>query len=336
MSAEASVETLLAAIESDLQTAADLLDPIRYPELHEMVAFHLGWRGEPGRGHGKRLRPLITLLACQAAGGRWQAAVPAASAVELIHNFSLIHDDIEDRSDTRRGRPTLWSRWGVPQALNAGDAVFALARLAANRLLDGGISSETVLEVHGRLDRACLHLTQGQHLDLAFEGRAAVSDAEYLEMVEGKTAGLLAAAAAVGACIAGAAADAVEAYHAFGRHLGLAFQAQDDLLGIWGQPEVTGKPSGDDLRSRKKTLPVLYGLQRSPDFAALWSSPPDDDTAVRAMAGLLDEVGARQEVQATAEGHTRQALAALAGAARASPATAELERLALGLVGRMR
>jgi geranylgeranyl diphosphate synthase type I len=156
----------LTAIEEDLQFAALPFPAGSYPELVEMVTYHHGWTGVQA-GRGKRVRPLLTLLACHACGGNWRAALPAASAVELIHNFSLVHDDIEDRSETRRGRPTLWARWGVPQALNTGDALFALAGLSLHRLLQSGLQAATVLAVQADLGRACLALTQGQHLDIA-------------------------------------------------------------------------------------------------------------------------------------------------------------------------
>ena len=323
----------LEAIEDDLRQAALPFSPGPYAELIEMVAYHHGWAGETA-GRGKRVRPLLTVLACHACGGDWRAALPAATAVELIHNFSLIHDDIEDRSDTRRGRPTLWARWGVPQALNTGDALFALAGLSAHRLLERGLPAPTVLAVQMDLNRACLSLTQGQHLDIAFETRDEVHETAYLAMVEGKTAALLTAATSIGARVAGAALPQIEQMAVFGRQLGLAFQMQDDILGIWGDPTVTGKPSGDDLVCRKKTLPTLLGLERSEAFRALWASGESAEGGVAAMKRELQACGALQATQAAAAEHTGLALSALALASPAEPAGPLLEILARQMLGR--
>jgi geranylgeranyl diphosphate synthase type I len=329
-------ETMLTAIEVDLQIATDAFDPRMHRDLYEMVAYHLGWKGTDGAARGKRVRPLLTLLACAAAGGRWQAALPAATAVELIHNFSLVHDDIEDRSPTRRGRPTIWTRWGVPQAINTGDALLTLAHLETIRLSAAGVPTDTLLDVQKTLDQACLDLTRGQHLDIAFETREQVTAEEYLAMIEGKTAALLSAATWAGARIANAPREKLLSYQVFGRHLGLAFQILDDLLGIWGEPEATGKSAGDDLRSRKKTLPALLGLERSEAFRRLWSGRGTDDQAMAAMRAALDEAGAAHLAQGQASEHTDLALAALRQAGGSSPAAEELESLASRLLRRER
>ncbi len=330
------IDTILAAIEIELQLATDAFDPGLYGDMYEMVAYHHGWKGDNPLGRGKRVRPLLTTLACAAAGGAWQTAVPAAAAVELVHNFSLLHDDIEDRSDTRRGRPTVWKRWGLAHGLNTGDAIFVLARLAGYRLLSLGVPVSTALEVQRTLDRACLELTKGQFLDIDFEGREAITEPEYWAMIEGKTAALLSAATSIGALVAGATDDAVQAYGEYGRHLGLAFQVQDDILGIWGDPAVTGKPAGDDLRAHKHTLPVLLGLRVSPQFAAAWAAHRKDEAAIAGMASWLDEAGARRTCDERAGEDTRLALAALAEAAPHEPAAMELQRLTLSLLGRQR
>ncbi len=323
----------LDAIELDLKQAALPFPSAAYAELVEMITYHHGWTGVQS-GRGKRVRPLLTVLACLACGGEWRASLPAASAVELIHNFSLVHDDIEDRSQTRRGRPTLWSRWGVPQALNTGDALFSLAGLSLHRLLKSGLSEATVLAVQADLNRACLALTQGQHLDIAFETRDEIHEASYLGMVEGKTAALLTAATSIGARVAGAAPIRVEHMANFGRHLGMAFQMQDDILGIWGDPDVTGKPSGDDILCRKKTLPTLLGLERSEAFRALWSTANGDTGRLTAMRNELEACGSLEATQTAAAGHTERALTALADADPAEPGGSLLESLSRQMLGR--
>lgn len=325
---------MLPAIEAELQLALDRFPTPWYHELAEMIAYHLGWDGEDQAARGKRVRPLLTLLACAAAGGDWQRAVPAAAAVELIHNFSLVHDDIQDQSATRRGRQTVWKRWGIAQAINTGDALFVAAHQAASRLSTRSVEPETVLAVHQRLDQACLRLTHGQHLDLAFEQAQVVTQEAYLEMIAGKTAALIEAAAAAGALVADAADTRVNRYAEFGLHLGLAFQILDDILGIWGEPSVTGKPAGDDLIRRKKTLPVLMGLRASPGFAGLWAQADTAAGGLERMRHELQAAGVLEDSRKAAESHTLQALTALEAAQPAPPAGAELRSLADSLLQR--
>ena len=327
---------MLEALEADLHAATAMLDSAVYAGMAEMVAYHLGWIEASTGGRGKRIRPLLALLCCAAAGGAWQDALPAASAIELIHNFSLVHDDIQDQSPERRGRPTLWTRWGIAQAINAGDALLVLARISTFRLRGAGHPESSVLEVQLALDEACLHLTKGQHLDLAFEGRDRVRVSEYIEMIEGKTAALVTAAATAGAALARPAPRILEAYREFGRNLGLAFQILDDILGIWGSPAVTGKPAGDDLRSRKKTLPVLFGLENSADFQEQWRAAAASEAAITAMSRELEACGALEHARSAASEHTDRALGALERARPQGPAAVELRELALRLLQRDR
>jgi geranylgeranyl diphosphate synthase type I len=330
----ASVDEMLDQLEGELKRSVERFEPRFYAEMHQMIAYHLGWEGNSARG--KRVRPLLTLLCCQGAGGDWKAALPAASAVELIHNFSLLHDDIQDRSETRRGRPTVWTRWGVPQAINTGDALFVLAHLSWGGLRSRGTSAQTALAAQEMLEAACLRLTEGQYLDMSFEAESRVSQERYLEMIEGKTAALLSAAAGLGACVAEAPSATQERYAAFGRHLGLAFQILDDLLGIWGDPAVTGKPAGDDLLCRKKTLPVILGLERSADFARLWDAQDGGMPPLGEMKAAMEAEGVLEDVKAAATAHTDQALAALGQANPTAPSSDQLRALTLSLLQRDR
>jgi geranylgeranyl diphosphate synthase type I len=232
-----------------------------------MMHYHLGWVNETFQPDyfptGKRLRPLLCLLACAELGGDPTQALPAAAGIELLHNFSLIHDDIEDGDETRRGRPTLWKLWGEAQAINAGDGMFALAFGAMQRLARRGLPDPIVLAALDLFTQTCVSLTEGQHLDLSFEQRDNVTVDEYLRMIQGKTAVLIGASVAIGALISGAAQEQSEALNCFGRSVGLAFQIQDDILGIWGNPEETGKPAGNDILRKKKSLPLLYALNHA-------------------------------------------------------------------------
>jgi geranylgeranyl diphosphate synthase type I len=323
---------MLDAIEKDLKNAVQPIEPVLYPELARMIHHHMGWL-EDAQSGGKRIRPLITLLCCAGAGGEWKNALPAASAIELIHSFTLIHDDIEDHSETRRGRATLWKLWGIPQAINTGDSLFTISRLTTHRLIESGIGPDKVLEVQRILDQACLRLTQGQFLDLSFEARERVAIEDYLEMIEGKTSALLAASSTIGAHLAGAPRSTIDKYRAFGYHLGLAFQAQDDILGIWGDPEQTGKPASDDLRQRKKTLPTLYAIESSPPFADLFSKNADQVT-IQDLHEALNQVDALEYARVFSQHQTELALKALEEADPMETAGKELENIARRLTNR--
>jgi geranylgeranyl diphosphate synthase type I len=269
-----------------------------------MMQYHMGWVDESFGPNsvpsGKRIRPMLCLLACGAAGCDPRTALPAAAGLELLHNFSLIHDDIEDNSPNRRHRPTVWRLFGMPQACNVGDGMFSLAHLAFHRLRDLGVEERIVLQALRSFDETCLSLTEGQYFDMAFERRADVTVAEYFRMIAGKTGALLAASPQVGAVVAGAPVEQVELFHAFGAALGRAFQLQDDILGIWGDEAVTGKSDAGDILSKKKSLPIILTLAHpstGPRMSELYAGPPLVETDVPAILTLLDASGARSYVE---------------------------------------
>jgi geranylgeranyl diphosphate synthase, type I len=310
MMLEAKLADVVTEIESNLQAFLGSLEFGHSAGLGEMLTYHMGWSEGDG-GSGKRLRPAITLLCAGACGGAYAAAMPAAVGVELLHNFTLIHDDIEDRSPLRHGRPTLWTRWGVAQAVNAGDALFSIAQLALLNL--GETCGEAVAARAAReVNQVCLRLTRGQYLDIAFENEEEIDLETYLAMIEGKTAALIAFAAEVGGLAAGGDEATVSGLAAYGENLGMAFQIKDDALGIWGDPAVTGKSVASDLLARKKSLPALFGLQESAEFRELWRLAEPDQAQVAAMADLLAACGARDYVTEQAEGYTRRAFEHLA------------------------
>jgi geranylgeranyl diphosphate synthase type I len=312
MFVEPFIQTMLPPLEERLKSIVAGINGQDFAEMYSMLTYHMGWEGK-GAGpdaRGKRIRPLLVLLTNASTGGTWQIAIPAAAAVELVHNFSLIHDDIQDNSTLRRGRETVWKIWGIPQAINTGDAMFTLAHLAVHEL-DQSVSPQVQLSAARILLNACLQLTQGQYLDMSYEARGDLTVEAYWPMVSGKTAALIAACTELGAIIAGADPERCECFRQFGRLLGLAFQAQDDLLGIWGDAALTGKSAESDLVSGKKSLPVLYGLSNRQDFAARWAKGAITASEVSILAGLLESEGARAATLAHANQLTDQALQTL-------------------------
>jgi geranylgeranyl diphosphate synthase type I len=334
-SAEDITSTYLSAIEAELHHAVRRADIIGSTQLYDMLAYHMGWKDKHSKieTRGKRFRPLLVLLTCSASGGDWHGALPAAAAVELVHNFSLIHDDIEDHSPLRRGRPTVWKKWGIPQAINTGDAMFTLAHLQSVRLADV-ISHASALKAIDILQQACLQLTQGQYLDLVYEKRDEVTIEEYWAMVEGKTATLIAVSAELGALTASCDEQTCQAYRKFGHLLGLAFQVQDDILGIWGNAISTGKSNQSDLLTKKKTLPVLYGLSRNGKFAEHWKRGPVIPEEINEIIRLLEIDGGKEFAQIQAKELTTQVLSSLEEAHPSGYAGETLKNLVLSLVNR--
>lgn len=314
-----------------------------HPWPAEMAAFSLGWstaNGTPLPGtRGKGVRQALTVLCAEAAGGPSGSAVPGAVAVELVHTFSLLHDDIMDGDETRRQRQTVWKAYGTGPAVLAGDALFALAV----ETLAEACTAHSTTAVR-QLARAMNDLVRGQADDLLFESRPwtgpdAVRRPEYLAMAERKTGALLGCAAALGAVFAGAPEETVAALAGVGRHIGVAFQVVDDLLGLWGRPEATGKPVHSDLRRAKKTLPVLAALEAGGPaarrLADLLAGPwPLDDAAVRGAAALVEEAGGRAAALEEAGRHLALADACLDSVPLEPTAVGEIRSLLPFLIHR--
>jgi geranylgeranyl diphosphate synthase type I len=231
------------------------------------VRYQLGWIEEQGRplvvGGGKALRPSLLLLVCDGLGGDRSRALHLAAALELVHNFSLVHDDVQDGDRERRHHPTAWVLWGVPQAINLGDALAGLALSAIRSATERGLSPSRTLQARSILAKACLELIEGQQMDLSLEGEKRVSLPDYLMMAERKTGALMGAALELGALVAGAAGAQHAACRQAGRTLGLAFQVRDDCLAIWSDRSETGKDAGGDILRKKKSLPVVFGLSQT-------------------------------------------------------------------------
>jgi geranylgeranyl diphosphate synthase type I len=296
-------------VEPSLRAAVDRLDPA----TRNMTGYHFGWweaDGSPATADGgKSVRSLLALLGARAVGADPAVALPGAVAVELVHNSSLVHDDLIDADTERRHRKTVWAVWGAPSAILVGDALLVLAQEVLAEEPTGGAAARL-------LAVATRELIRGQVEDMAYAGRPEVALPAVLAMADAKTAALLSASAAIGAALADALPDQVAALAGYGRHLGLAFQLVDDVLGIWGEPAVTGKPLMADLRSRKTSLPVARVIELGGPTGAevarwLIGDGSDTDTELARVAALLEQAGGRAWARSAAAEHAAAATTAL-------------------------
>jgi geranylgeranyl diphosphate synthase type I len=320
--ARIDVPNLIAETEEEILALVRDRDPSTHG-LYEMVRYHLGLDGS-GAPSGKRMRPLLGLLAYASITGEYRPALPGAAAVELGHNFSLVHDDIEDSDRERRHRPTLWTLHGIPQAINTGDTLFSLSRIALHRLTDLGFSDAKVLRLMRLYDETCLALCEGQYIDIwVSEHDDRMSVDLYFDMIGRKTASLIAASVEAGALLATDDEAVIASYRGFGWALGLAFQLNDDLLGIWGQERTMGKEPSD-LVKHKKTLPVIYAFEHAnaADLerlrAVYRSSEPSAGDVAEAVA-ILERCGAGDYTRERAGHYREEALRELDAAGVVEP-----------------
>ena len=306
---------------------ADINDALRHslsqdgPAVYDMLRYYMGWVDVDGKPwvamEGKALRPTLCLFACEAVGGSAKAAMPAAVALELIHNFSLIHDDVQDHDETRHNRPTLWAVWGIPKALVAGNVLRVVADLGLDDLYDDGVEAERSLAVTGLLAEAYLEMIEGQYMDISYEGRPDIGLDEYLQMISRKTGALIRCALNLGAVVGSPDRATAEAFRACGRSLGYVFQIRDDILGVWGDEETTGKPVGADVRRKKNSFPVVYAMsQAEPEDEKLLKEAyakeqlSNDDVAT--VLEVMERSQVREKAHNLAATHCDQALEAMA------------------------
>jgi geranylgeranyl diphosphate synthase type I len=310
------VAQLIADTEAEILRVVSSTDPAT-AGLYEMCRYHLGLDGSGPSG--KRIRPLLGLLAYSSITGEYERALPGAAAVELGHNFRLVHDDIADGDRERRHRPALWARYGVPQAINTGDILFSLSRVALHRLSELGFPDHTVLRLMRLYDQTCVALCEGQYLDIWMSDHDdALSVDLYFDMIGRKTAALIAGSIEAGAVLATDDEEVIARYRAFGWDLGIAFQLNDDLLGIWGREASTGKEP-TDLARKKKTLPVIFAFERADGasrarLAELYARASLDEAAVAEITATLERAGAREYTRDQAVLHRDRALAELEAA----------------------
>lgn len=307
-------------------------------DIRRIIRYHLGWADADGSPAdtlgGKHIRPTLCVVTCAAVGGRATEAVEAAAALEFLHGFTLVHDDIMDEDTLRRGRASVWALWGPATALLVGDALHALANVALAQVQAFHLSPSIVCAVSQELNRAAVAVCEGQYQDSRLEGRNDVTVAEYLAMAERKTAALFASACSIGARIADAPSELAEAVRRFGHHLGLAFQIRDDVLGIWGTPEQLGKPVGSDLRRKKRSLPVVHAvihgtarLRRELSRQDRTTAVADEDTT--SLAAQMERTGSREFCHRLAREFSDRALSELDGLDVAAGPAQELRSLAV-------
>jgi geranylgeranyl diphosphate synthase, type I len=295
------------------ETVSVLLVPMGASPIGEQVRWHFGIGASatmPGRG--KRLRPRLLLHVALEEEGTFEQAIDAAVAIECLHNYSLVHDDIEDGDELRHGSETVWARYGIAHGVNAGDSMCAVSYLALLRNT-AALPVERITAMLRALHQANLAMCAGQGYDIGFESAAHVTMPEYLAMIDGKTAALFGAACELGARAAGSGEERATAYGELGRCYGRSFQIRDDVLGTWGSPEETGKPSGSDIARRKWSFPVVWALAGEPSaareaiarrYARATVLEPSD---VRAIIDALDALGARRAADEECDAHLREA-----------------------------
>jgi len=309
--------------------------------LYTMMRYHLGWvdqNGQEQQSPGKLSRPTLCLLACEATGGQWTSALPAAAAVELIHNFSLIHDDIQDASWERRSRPTVWKLWGEAQSINAGDAMYVLAQLALFRLEDRGVPPEKVVLLSRHLNRASLQLCEGQYLDIEYERHLDITVDGYLDMIGKKTASLFECSLCFGAMLGTQDHDQISSLCSFGRNLGMAYQVENDLQGIWSPGQDGGESPYTDIRGRKKILPVIHALHSAGDrdqksLRRIYGQSALSDRDVDQVLRILERTDSRAYAETMRDRHYQQSLSDLARAGLPAPSRRALAAVAAFLLG---
>ena len=342
------IDTTPAILRKYLDGVEEALDELlspNDPDMSTMLRYHMGWVDESGNptplSQGKRLRPSLCMFACEAVGGLPEQALPVAAALELVHNFSLIHDDIQDGDLQRHHRPTVWAVWGRPKALQAGNVMRVLADLGVQRLVGERLAPDVVAGCSRALSNAYLEMIEGQYLDMDFEGRTDIDTAGYLEMVARKTGALIRCSMHMGSLVGSGNAETVQAMSRCGRYLGLAFQIRDDYLGVWGYEEETGKPIGNDLRRKKNSLPLVYALEKAggaerEHIQSIYAKEEVDDRDVASMMDVLEQLGVSNYVQMLAQKQADLAQEALESVPTTERAREEMQELVEFLLTRQR
>lgn len=319
-----TITDLSAEIENKLSSLG--LPSERLPSLYEPISYTLA-------GGGKRIRPLLLLMGVQACGGDPASALDAAAGIEMFHNFTLLHDDVMDRSEVRRGRPTVHRRWNENVAILSGDTMLTLATQLMSEVPDAALR-----RVLGTFNRMAIEVYEGQALDMDFEQRDDVTIPEYIEMIRCKTSALLGAAVKIGALIAGADSRTADALYEYGEKLGLAFQIRDDFLDVYGDPATFGKPIGGDIVNNKKTFLLLTALAKPQEEgverlrSAMTVAAPE--VRIAEVTRIYTLLGVAQDSSAAIRRYCDEALAALDRAGISPEGREEFRSLLNKLVAR--
>ena len=323
------------------QQLYEAVPQFEFSKLSSLMRYHLGWTDRDGNvattttSQGKALRPTLCVFMCQASGGDPETALPSAAALELIHNFSLLHDDIQDQGYERRHQPTVWSIWGTSKALIAGDAMHSVGDLSALNSVFFGVSPKLAIQISTILTESYLEMIEGQCRDLVFEKTTDIKVDEYLRMIALKTGALIRSSVLIGSLVAKEDSMHNIAVVDFGNYIGRAFQIRDDFLGIWGDEATTGKTASGDIEQRKKSLPIVVAFENASGPAAdelmrIYSPDNREELSaydVEIIRTVLDEVKAAEECQRLTEQSSEHALSALAGVNFSSWALSEAKDL---------
>lgn len=309
--------------------------------VYSMLRYNMGWSDTSGvpvsAAQGKALRPTLCLLACEAVCGEFKRALAPAVSLELIHNFSLIHDEIQDRDESRRHRPTLWKVWGDAKALTAGNVLRIVADTSIEGLCGDSLPLADVLAVHEVIAEASLEMIEGQHLDMAYEGRSDIGMKDYLDMIARKTGALIRTAMHVGAIMGIGNHAVIESFRECGRVLGYVFQIRDDVLGIWGEEKTTGKPVGADIRRKKNSLPIVHAMSQASRVQKqalenVYARETVEDSDVEIVLDIMDGLGTQAFANSLAAEHCERGLERLACVEVPPEGRADIEELATFLL----
>jgi len=310
--------------------------------LYTMLRYHLGWVDSEGypqeNSNGKQARSTLCFLACEGVGGDWERALPASAAIELMHNFTLIHDDIQDNSWERRNRPTVWKIWGQAQGINAGDAMHALTQLALLKLEERGVPGEKIMLASKILSQTCLSICEGQYLDVEYEDSLDIGLDNYSDMIAKKTASLFECSLYLGAILGTDNQTQISHLRSFGNRLGMAYQVQNDLIGIWGGKKTGSKSPYTDIKYKKKTLPIIYALQsvkgeNREKLLSIYSKAKISAKDISQVVHILDRLGARDYAEKVIEKYHLEAIQELEIAGLSPSAQREIKELTAYLLG---
>ena len=311
--------------------------------VYSLLRYAMGWSDADGTPvsapQGKALRPTLCLLTCEAICGEYRRALPPAVSLELIHNFSLIHDDIQDRDEYRRHRPTVWKVWGEPMALTAGNVMRIVADTSPEVLRGDSVSVADIVMVNKVLTEASLEMIEGQYLDVSFEGRSDIGMKSYLDMISRKTGALIRTPMHVGAIMGTGDPAVIESFRECGRSLGYVFQIRDDALGIWSEEKTTGKPVGADIRRKKNSLPIVHAMSQAnrtqrQALEHVYEKESVEDADVETVLNIMDGLGTEAFASSMASEHCDRALERLAEVEIPPRARADIEELVTFLLVR--